>query len=73
MKHQKRPKTHPDHIIHFGTVYECPTQKRAYQTRADAKRQAKLNARNGGDLLRVYRCPHCDRIHLGHLPPAGRP
>ena len=45
----------------------CPTGKRCYDTRAEARSTRK---RYPGASRRAYRCPHCDRWHLGRLPRA---
>ena len=45
----------------------CPTGKRPYDTRAQARLSRK---RYPGAARRAYRCPHCDRWHLGRLPQA---
>lgn len=40
--------------------------KRAY-TKPEAKKAAKTFAMHrGGEKIRPYRCPHCERWHLGH-------
>jgi hypothetical protein len=43
----------------------CPTGKRPYDTRAQARLCRK---RYPGAARRAYRCPHCDQWHLGRLP-----
>jgi hypothetical protein len=43
----------------------CPTGKRPYDTRAQARSTRK---RFPGAPRRAYRCPTCDRWHLGRLP-----
>jgi hypothetical protein len=44
--------------------------KRRYENRKQARK-----ARNGTKTqgrLNIYRCPFCDFLHLGHLPPDVR-
>lgn len=47
-------------------------RKWKFETRADARRARKTiygrrdTSRDGP--LSIYRCPHCDFLHLGHLP-----
>lgn len=52
-----------------GASNACPSGKIAYGSRADA-RAAAMRARKRGEHCRPYRCPRCDLIHIGHLPPA---
>lgn len=53
-------------VAYFAT---CICGKRAYTTKADAKRAARqVRGRKG--RLDVYRCDHDPRyVHLGHQPP----
>jgi len=46
-------------------VTGCPTGKRGYFTRADARAAKRTHANKG---LSVYECPACHDWHLGHLP-----
>ena len=46
--------------------------KRAFATWDQAHAQAaKVNAHRG-DNLEPYRCPYCDKLHLGHPREAAR-
>lgn len=45
----------------------CPSKKRAYPTRKNAKHHAK-NLREQGAHVRPYECPACSFWHVGHLP-----
>ena len=40
--------------------------KRTFLTRKEAKRAAKMHLSTGGGPIGIYRCPHCERLHLGH-------
>ncbi len=43
----------------------CPTGKRAFQSRRDAKKARRLTKR--GDGLSTYKCTLCPGWHNGHL------
>lgn len=47
---------------------ECPTGKRAYATRGEAKQQAERTnmGRDRISALRPFRCGFCEYYHLGH-------
>lgn len=49
------------------TSGNCPTGKREFHARADAKAAAKSH-RHVGDHVRPYQCSECGRWHLGHMP-----
>lgn len=51
----------------FNPRYQCHG-KATYLTKADAKRAAGTSERFAG-RMRAYRCPHCDRFHIGHPLP----
>lgn len=44
----------------------CPTGKRAYLKRRDAKVTARIMRDAGHGALYDYRCPECGYIHIGH-------
>ena len=46
----------------------CSSGKWAWQTRAGAKTLVKALRHQGDSKVREYRCPECDRWHVGHLP-----
>lgn len=53
--------------IVFGTTNQCG--KRAYLSRKEARKATRRLKQEGkGDRMREYRCPDCDRWHIGHLP-----
>lgn len=56
---------------HENAWVRCPaTDKRGYYSKSDAR---KARGRTpGGGALSVFRCQHCDRYHLGHLPASVR-
>ena len=47
------------------------TRKRAYDTRKQAQHVVGRHAREG-DVVRAYRCPWCNRWHVGHPKPLRR-
>lgn len=54
-----------------GAWVRCPaTSKRGYHSKTDARKARGRMKGNG--VLSVFRCEHCDRYHLGHLPPSVR-
>ena len=46
--------------------FQCPTNKTAFDTKAEARRA--LTRINPGQrrAMRAYRCTYCERYHLGH-------
>lgn len=57
---------------HYNPETQCDG-KRAYATKAEAKRVARRSERSLGQRLQAYRCPHCSTpesptFHLGHKP-----
>jgi hypothetical protein len=49
---------------------ECPSGKRGFESRKDAKAWNSRGARMGLDRLHPYLCEHCTFWHVGHLPKA---
>lgn len=45
----------------------CYTNKRAYQSRSDAKAGALKALSYGQGRMRPYACSHCGAWHIGHL------
>lgn len=52
-----------------GTHNNCPSGKRAYTTRKNAKAEAYRIRRNQSNHMRPYYCDQCTLFHLAHLPP----
>jgi len=49
------------------TAPRCCANKKLYQTRAEAKRAARLMEKfNRDEKFQAYRCRHCDMYHIGH-------
>ncbi|MDR3083696.1 MAG: hypothetical protein LBV60_22735 [Streptomyces sp.] len=42
--------------------------KTRFASRRNARRSARRIRGNGGPAFRLYRCPYCRAIHLGHRP-----
>ena len=51
--------------ITFSARSQCDG-KRTYLSRHEAKAAIKARMSTGLEPLKAYRCPHCDRFHLGH-------
>lgn len=51
----------------FQTARSCLT-KRAYATRAEARRAKRVMAQRHGVVFTIYRCAHCAHFHLTHQP-----
>jgi hypothetical protein len=61
----------------FSVESQC-MGKNPYRYKRDAKLAVKRIACQGGGghsprLMQAYRCPHCDRWHVGHHPPRSNP
>lgn len=51
----------------------CPSGKRGYVTKAEARQVARTLRKQGDErLMSPYRCEHCGLVHIGHLPAAVR-
>lgn len=69
MTHPHRRPADYGSVHHFITAESCPTGKRLYPNRAEAKRAARaVRDRNGQrERLDAYRCRDgCDGFHIGH-------
>lgn len=53
------------------TTSTCPSGKRGYSVKADARRVASAMRREGSKV-RAYLCDRCPNFHVGHLPQAVR-
>lgn len=42
----------------------CPTGKRVFTAKADARRALKRAQTSGARVRQVYRCPHCTAFHM---------
>jgi hypothetical protein len=55
-------------------LVDDPTRQCYGKVPFDSKREAKRSARRHENThLNAYRCPHCDRWHLGQHPLRERP
>jgi hypothetical protein len=55
-------------VIQFVTATNCPSGKRLYPNRKEAKAAARrIGVTGGADRLDAYRCrTGCDGFHIGH-------
>jgi len=51
------------------TTGGCPTGKRVFYQKTDARKTAKLLRKLGYGHLRAYDCRACAGIHIGHITP----
>lgn len=59
----------PARLIHWTT--DCPTGKRGYAIKGDARKVASAMRREGAKV-RAYPCDQCEEFHVGHMPKAVR-
>lgn len=67
--HSNRRKGAPDYgnVRHYVTPDECPSGKRLYPSRGEAKTAARQLRDYGNGRLDAYRCRDgCDGFHIGH-------
>ena len=73
MSVKRKPRPKLGHTEPRYTYVACPSGKRGYITKAEAKVIARrLRKQGDGSLMNAYRCEACGLIHLGHLPLAVR-
>ncbi|WP_251153721.1 hypothetical protein [Cellulosimicrobium sp. Marseille-Q4280] len=59
----------PSRVVHW--TRDCPTGKRGYMDKGDAKKVASAMRREG-TKVRAYPCDQCSEFHVGHMPKAVR-
>lgn len=47
-------------------VYECPTGKKGFDTKEQAKKALRKVNSSMRHTMRAFRCDYCERYHLGH-------